>query len=144
MDRKMSAIAGVYCSQKKYSSTFLPLLISIQNLFCFWPHLCRCEWSLSWEAPFIAAVCLLPACGSSPVEINILLTWPSEKIFPAWHNISTFFFPNSIKSVGFMYNNIFWGHYVTPRGFLVKNEGKVHLQKIINELEIRVVLPKKK
>lgn len=59
--RKMSAHCCSSLFSDKCINTFL-LLISVQNLFCFWQHLCWCQWGLWWEAPFIAAVCLLPAC----------------------------------------------------------------------------------
>ena len=59
---KMSACCYGTLPSDKYIRTFLPLLISIQNLFRFGPHLCGCEWGLSWEAPLLVLyVFLLPA-----------------------------------------------------------------------------------
>lgn len=122
----------------KYISTFLPLFISIQNLYCFWPHLCWCEWSLSWEAPFIVAVCLLPACCFSPPEINFYSLGQLSKYFLPDTVFIHICFSNSIRSVSFMYNNIFGGHYVTPqRGskFAVTNKEKGDLEKTTNKLK---------
>lgn len=122
----------------KYISTFLPLFISIQNLYCFWPHLCWCEWSLSWEAPFIVAVCLLPACCFSPPEINFYSLGQLSKYFLPDTVFIHICFSNSIRSVSFMYSNIFRGHYVTPqRGskFPVTNKEKGALEKTTNKLK---------
>ena len=122
----------------KYISTFLPLFISIQNLYCFWPHLCWCEWSLSWEAPFIVAVCLLPTCCFSPPEINFYSLGQLSKYFLPDTVFIHICFSNSIRSVSFMYNNIFGGHYVTPqRGskFAVTNKEKGDLEKTTNKLK---------
>lgn len=137
MDRKMSAHCYSTLPSDKYISTFLPLLISIQNLFCFWPHLCWCEWSLSWEVPFIAVVCLLPACSFSPPEINFYSLGHLSKYFLPDTIFIHICFSNSIRSVNFMYSNIFGGHYVTPqRGskFPVTNEEKDDLKKTTNNL----------
>lgn len=137
MDRKMSAHCYSTLPSDKYISTFLPLLISIQNLFCFWPHLCWCEWSLSWEVPFIAAVCLLPACGFSPPEINFYSLGHLSKYFLPDTIFIHICFSNSIRSVNFMYSNIFGGHYVTPQmgsKFPVTNEEKDDLKKTTNNL----------
>lgn len=103
------------------------------------------EWSLSWETPFIAAVCLPPACCSSPSRnkyFTHLAIWAN--ILCLTQYLYTYiFFPKSIRSVNFRYSNIFEVHYVTPRGwrkFLVTNEGKEDFKKTTQNLEVKAVL----
>lgn len=75
-----------------YISTFSPLLSSVQNLFSFWPHLCDLNEAFHGRHLLLLLyVFFLPAV-LPPLEINILLTWPSEQIFYAWHNSYIHFF----------------------------------------------------
>lgn len=97
MDRKMPAHCCSIQFPDKCISTFLPLLISIQNLL-FLATFMRYEWSFSWETPFIAAVCLLPACYSSPSRnkyFTHLAIWANILCLAQYLYTHIYFFQNA-------------------------------------------------
>lgn len=138
---KCQPTAAVYCSQVDILAYFFYLFI--YKIYSVSDHI-DADVNEAFRGRSFYCCCM---------SSSGLLFFPSKNKYlthlAIWTNIFCLarylyiFFSNGIRSVNFMYRNIYWGHYVTPPGwssFLATNEGKDNLEKRTKNLEVRDVL----